>query len=557
MQYNTLLTRIAADIYSNGAELITGDILQNVLNEMVGALASAGACYKGTITPASAAPLDLDQPTVYLALTAGTYTNFRDSNNDPIVTTGPALIIYEGGPSLVFMKTDLPFATTSDLSSYLPLAGGTMTGDLDMNGQSIENVGDPVNNGDAANKGYVDSKQPWKVTIEPDADMSYILIRLGEPSHSCILAIDSASGAGALHGILCIDENFDITGAVFVGSGGLDTTVDAKSGYDDNSPRNFIAVLKFSNDQPVTITCIGGNAPQSAEAIDALGGETFTSTRAWTDLETGGGGGGDEQTANKKTDIPANRTSETYYPNTKGVFDLTSKWGVISQTLNWSGSASTGYTYTISDISSGPIPQANIDLFVKAGATFNTSTGYFELNGLTDIAYDEMQDIYNSWIHTLAQWAYHQSPLRTIFPFKGTDAYNITFRAFYQSRHLSVIPATQGYEFLVPAGDMFKECSSLKKVSCKLLGNNSAINNATIFANCPMLEEISVFVLNYSLNLSSSPNFKPSSLATIINGASTGAITITLHATAYAAAQADAGVQAALSSKTNVSLASA
>lgn len=119
MQYNTLLTRIAADIYSNGAELITGDLLQNVLNDMVGALASAGACYKGTITPASAAPLDLDQPTVYLALTAGTYTNFVDSNNDPIVTTGPALITYDGGPSLVFTKTDLP-SGSPDAVLYTP-----------------------------------------------------------------------------------------------------------------------------------------------------------------------------------------------------------------------------------------------------------------------------------------------------------------------------------------------------------------------------------------------------------------------------------------------------
>ena len=119
MQYNQLITDIQADIYSNGAELITGDILQNVLVAMVGALASAGACYKGTITPASAAPLDLDQPTVYLALTAGTYTNFVDSNNDPIVTTGPALITYDGGPSLVFTKTDLP-SGSPDAVLYTP-----------------------------------------------------------------------------------------------------------------------------------------------------------------------------------------------------------------------------------------------------------------------------------------------------------------------------------------------------------------------------------------------------------------------------------------------------
>lgn len=108
MQYNTLIQNIQADIYSNGAELITGDILQSVLLQMVSAWAGAGAMYGGVITPASAAPADLDQATVYLALTAGTYTNFVDSNNDPIVTTGPALLTYDGGASLAFAKTDLP-----------------------------------------------------------------------------------------------------------------------------------------------------------------------------------------------------------------------------------------------------------------------------------------------------------------------------------------------------------------------------------------------------------------------------------------------------------------
>ena len=76
MQYNQLITDIQADIYNNGAELITGDILQNVLVAMVGALSSAGACYKGVITTSSAAPADLDQATIYLAPTASEPTMF-------------------------------------------------------------------------------------------------------------------------------------------------------------------------------------------------------------------------------------------------------------------------------------------------------------------------------------------------------------------------------------------------------------------------------------------------------------------------------------------------
>jgi hypothetical protein len=42
--------------------------------------------------------------------------------------------------------------------SFLPLAGGTMTGAIDMNSHLINNVSAPVANGDAANKAYVDAE---------------------------------------------------------------------------------------------------------------------------------------------------------------------------------------------------------------------------------------------------------------------------------------------------------------------------------------------------------------------------------------------------------------
>jgi len=41
---------------------------------------------------------------------------------------------------------------------YLPLAGGVMSGAIDMDGHQVEGLVDPTNNGQAARKGYVDSE---------------------------------------------------------------------------------------------------------------------------------------------------------------------------------------------------------------------------------------------------------------------------------------------------------------------------------------------------------------------------------------------------------------
>lgn len=42
----------------------------------------------------------------------------------------------------------------------LDKAGGTMTGSINMGANTITNIKDPVNENDAANKAYVDSKMP-------------------------------------------------------------------------------------------------------------------------------------------------------------------------------------------------------------------------------------------------------------------------------------------------------------------------------------------------------------------------------------------------------------
>lgn len=47
---------------------------------------------------------------------------------------------------------------TSVINRKLDKAGGVMTGNIDMNWQKITNLPDPVNNGDAATKGFAEEK---------------------------------------------------------------------------------------------------------------------------------------------------------------------------------------------------------------------------------------------------------------------------------------------------------------------------------------------------------------------------------------------------------------
>ena len=74
MDYSSLLALIAANITSNGQNAITGEIVRNVLGEMVASL-GRGYQFMGPATPTTN-PGTPDQRVFYLAIEAGTYTYF-------------------------------------------------------------------------------------------------------------------------------------------------------------------------------------------------------------------------------------------------------------------------------------------------------------------------------------------------------------------------------------------------------------------------------------------------------------------------------------------------
>ena len=249
-----------------------------------------------------------------------------------------------------------------------------------------------------------------------------------------------------------------------------------------------------------------------------------------------------ENYGNKVSDIPGNRESTTKYPNTKGVFDLVGKWGVVSQTITWTGSNSTGYTYSISNPIYGFIPNAHIVMFNRAGAIFNETTGYFELNELTDIPYNEMLDIYVNSIGALPyeinrNSQFNNYPYRTTVKIKFQSGYSTSINHMFAYSSYIHIAYMNGCNNLSSTSSAFRYCYRLKKIIGTLGATSWSADN---FQNCASLEYLRIEKLRSNLVLSESGFLGLDSIQFIVQSATnTTAITITLHANAYARCQAD------------------
>ena len=496
MQYSTLIAQIEADIYSNGAELITGDILQTVLKRMVSAWASAGAAYGGTISPDTVVPLNLDQATVYLALTAGTYEHFLDGEGDPIETTGPALVIYDGGPALIFTKTDLP----SGGSGATVITGGP--------GDSLVVT---LPKGDEGIKASYRIDMTAKYT--GGSEVRYIGSLIIEANE---LAMQVA------HGYYYGDDMAEILSEVAIWK-------DDPEIYPDE--QGFYLLLTINSDLDEVIFSVSSLDGQTVDADAANEDEKVKVADAT--ISPVGSGGGD------------------------------GKIGVISQTQTWSGSGA-NRTYTMSNQVTGLIPQANIDMFVRAGATFNENTGYFEMNGLTDLSYNEMMDImrFGDMPYALASWMYQVKTIRTNFPPLRYLVNNID--TAFRDCEIEVIAFNQGANGTIlassGAGYAFYSGRNLKKM-IGVLDITTSTSGARFIQYAALLESFQIKGLKFSVEFSTPYMDKDSLLYLINNEASTGAITITLLATVYAKCQSGgewySDISTALAAHTNISLASA
>jgi hypothetical protein len=190
--------------------------------------------------------------------------------------------------------------------------------------------------------------------------------------------------------------------------------------------------------------------------------------------------------------------------------------------------------------------QGNRALYVAAGAVYNEQTGFYELNGLTDITEEQMREIYvqtnpTKRVTDLCS-VLNASSIRTNFPFLNRGGYkNIDcYAAFANCTNLEVVAfgARDGDNFF-PSRIIYafinciklREIKSVLNVTSLESYNNKFLNT---FSACRALEKILILNLKDNISFSNSPLLSLESLQYLItNAANTSPITVTVHADVY------------------------
>ena len=181
-------------------------------------------------------------------------------------------------------------------------------------------------------------------------------------------------------------------------------------------------------------------------------------------------------------------------------------------------------------------------LFVARGAVYNAATGYYELNGLTDITEAEMIEIYNatSQIVNVAQmqelWfgAKFRTNFTALSPRRGNYASPKSCTAACQNnKTLEVFSCGERWT-ASSLSHMFNGCTSLKKVIGGFIVSG-VTSIGGMFTGCALLESVNIYGLKVNFSLADSPLIDLDSMQYLVNNAAnTEAITVTVHETTYA-----------------------
>lgn len=192
--------------------------------------------------------------------------------------------------------------------------------------------------------------------------------------------------------------------------------------------------------------------------------------------------------------------------------------------------------------------QGNRALYVAAGAVYNEQTGFYELNGLTDITEEQMRVIYmtccsNVRVGSLNE-RYSNSQMRTNIRFSnnygswigGFNVQNMCYSC--TSLEVFAVSSDGNFLYIINCSRMFLGCSKLKTIRGGIKFNSTIQNYTSIFSGCALLETVKCNGIVASISFSDSPLLSLESLQYLItNAVNTSAITVTVHANVYAKIQ--------------------
>ena len=189
-------------------------------------------------------------------------------------------------------------------------------------------------------------------------------------------------------------------------------------------------------------------------------------------------------------------------------------------------------------------PQAFIDMWnTRAGeyGCYNEATGFFELNGITDIAYEEALriDAVSTWPACVAFGRLQgvlarDLKVRTVFPFylKASDTLQIDFFAASNASIEVLRFVSNGTIQFTNFNFAFYYCAKLKRIEGPINVNASDIVSA--FSGCWSLQEVRLRSLRWDVNFAHCALLSLASIDYLItNRAGTNGITVTLHPTVY------------------------
>lgn len=282
-----------------------------------------------------------------------------------------------------------------------------------------------------------------------------------------------------------------------------------------------------------------------------------------------------------------------YALNVDSTFSYKTRTGRGGSNIEWGSWVDLGAA-TTTDIQDGAITAQKLSsdvrkkvenplrpLYIAAGATYNTETGLYSLNGVEDLTEEQISLSYafKDVVYRLNVPRVLQNiSIRALYPHRATAQVSQIFRntpfngtgslgstkieSFKTVKDIDDINNTE-MDKMLPCepnsiwAATFYYCSKLREVWPINVSNVSRMANDT-FLNCISLVELRLYNQKCNLPIQYSPQLSKDSVQYIIkNAAPSSAITITLHPDAYARLADDAEIVAALEAQPLISLVSA